>query len=736
MARGIGVANPADVSVDEPATLDRLFDAPPATFSPTPFWWWGGERLDADRLRWQLDRLVEGGVRNVIVIHLAPSGPMHGSPPDDPQWFSDEWWTQFRQMCDHARRVGVGVWFYDQIGAAGGNMPGQLSTIDPDLVGWFLDRVVVETDGSATITCPDGGEPVAGAALALDGDGRVSAVTAVPIEGRELRWTGHGRHRVMLAYARRQGYDCLSARGGAALIDAIHGEFERRLPEYLGDPIRGSWQDEMLRFGTWTRGFDDDFHAQHGYRLADHISALWEGDDETSRKVRTDYHATRTARAEASFFRPLHEWHERHGMLMGCDQQRPARAGHPLAAAQLYGEYMATHRWLSAPGSDQAGDGNVHSSMAHLYERPRASVLAFHTSGWGGTLEETFDWLVPWLRAGINLYVPHAVYYSTRGGWYEWAAPSTCWRQPYWRHYPVFATAVSRLCAVLSQGTHCCDVAVLYPSTTIHAHLPVDEPIRQLVLPGPDPSPLMQPALEAQDVYLRLVGRMDWKNAAPGLLDRDRRDFDVIDEASVQRATCVDGELRVAGEAYKVVVLPSCRVIEAGTAAALVRFVDSGGHVVVVGAPPEFAAGRDGDDTAVRALTDLVRSGAVRHVDDADDVGVALAPVDRRVDAPVPTLLRRVGDRHVLFVPAAHPSATVVHYGDEMEAADYDFDPGRYAAQMRITVRDVAGSPAVWDVFTGERRELPVTSRDARTTEVTVPLDGAPSALIVWENDT
>src|SRR5260370_5597431 len=62
-----------------------------------------------------------------------------------------------------------------------------------------------------------------------------------------------------------------------------------------------------------------------------------------------------------------------------------------------------------------------------------------------------------------NLFDPHAVYYTTKGGWWEWAPPSTDWRQPYWRHHRIFADAVTRLCAALSLGRHACDVAVLLP---------------------------------------------------------------------------------------------------------------------------------------------------------------------------------------------------------------------------------------------------------------------------------
>ena len=42
-----------------PEDLVRRFDEPPRSFSPVPIWWWSGEKLDAQRLRWQLERFAE-----------------------------------------------------------------------------------------------------------------------------------------------------------------------------------------------------------------------------------------------------------------------------------------------------------------------------------------------------------------------------------------------------------------------------------------------------------------------------------------------------------------------------------------------------------------------------------------------------------------------------------------------------------------------------------------------------
>ena len=342
-----------------------------------------------------------------------------------------------------------------------------------------------------------------------------------------------------------------------------------------------------------------------------------------------------------------------------------------------------THRWFSAPGSDHHGDAKLHSSLAHHYGRPRVWIESFHTSGWGGTLEETFDWLLPWLGAGATLYNPHATYYSTRAGWWEWAPPATDWRQPYWRHYEPFARAVARLCSALSWGAHACEVGVLYPAATARAALRLDG--------------TGEAGRRAEAIYLDIVGRMRWFDPQPGALNRLARDFDVLDDDSVAAAAVRDGELRIGRESYAAIVLPGCAVLEARTAERLTEFVDAGGTLIAVGPPPAHAAGVGGDDAAVAELAARFASGAAQQVAEPDALAAALeeraapragagpdAAADRR-RCRGPVRPRRVPARTVvegLAEGELHPWARDV---------SYRFDPAGHADAMDVVLAGVDG---------------------------------------------
>ncbi|MEV5960157.1 hypothetical protein AB0L70_00250 [Kribbella sp. NPDC051952] len=687
-----------------PPRLAAVLADPPRAYSPAPIWWWSGEPLDPARLRWQLERFVEGGVYQLVVLNLAPAGTDHGCDADDPAFFSERWWEIFLGVCDDAAELGVSLWFYDQLGFSGADIQARLVARQPAYAGRRLDRLTVTGTGRLELRCPAGGRAIS--ALLEPTDGGASSVTACADDGVECE--APMESRLSLFYETDHGFDYLSPTACTALLDQVHGEFERRLGDRLGRVVVGSFQDELPSVPNWSADFLDRFGTRYRYDLRDRLGALWDSAVPDAGQVRRDYHALRAALAEEAFFQPLHAWHEKHGLVVGCDQQDPARAGRPVEGVQLYADYARTHRWFSAPGSDHHGDARIHSSLAHLYERPRTWIEAFHSTGWGGTLEETFDWLLPWLRTGATLYNPHAVYYTTRAGWWEWAPPSTDWRQPYWRHHKSFADAVTRLCAALSLGRHVCEVAVLFPNATAQADLGLDGP-------GPD-------GVRAQEVYRELIGDATWFAPELGVLDRARIDADVIDDDSLAGAEVGDGpRLFIADEAYSAVVLPATTVLENAVVERLAEFVAAGGLVVAVGTVP-----------------DRLDRGDVVLVAEAADVPAALSRVQRRVEADVPVLTREVDGALVVFVPAAEWGATRIAGGPvgrgishEWASVGYDFDPDRYHREVTLRVDAAPGPPLLVDPFGGTPKPL-VYKLDSGFMSVVVPFEAGPAALVVF----
>ncbi len=683
------------------------FAEPPRSYGPTPFWWWSGEPVTAERVRWQMEQFRAGGVRELVLINLAPTGPMYGADPDQPAWRSESWWSLLEGCCDDAEELGMGLYLYDQIGFSSGGVTRRLVEEDPTRAGHWLGRCSspVIRGSVASLLAPPGTTPLA--AWFEDASGTTAAVQLDDHGGASYGGTGE----LHLAYVRRRGYDWCSAAAAAALLQDVHGQIEARLARHLGTVILGTFQDELPSVPTWADGFERDYRARFGESLP--IRCLWgadEGSDQSATRHRRQFHALRAELAETAWFRPHYDWHSQRGLLSGCDQQGPAREGHPSAAVECYGDYLRTHRWFTAPGSDHHGDGRLHASLAHVHRRSRVWLEGFHSAGWGVTPEELADWLVPWLRAGVTLWNPHAAYYSTKQGRFEWAPPSTCWRNPWWPHHGQLAAAVSRWCWMLSQGHHVCDVTVLHPTTTAQGAWPLDR-----VRVGDHQRATSYDALpagtRAAAVYEALVGSMYWELAKPGALEVAGWDFDIIDDAAIASASVAGDRLACSEERYRAVIVPACTQLLPATAAVLADMAAAGGTVIAVAPVSASLASRPG----------------VIIVAEPDQVATALATVTRSTIADRVVLRRRIGDLDVLLVPA-RPATK--HHGAGFLAVDYSFDPTGYDEWVTVSLAGAHGTAELWDPTTGERTALAHRHDPDGRFVLDVPLDG-PAALVV-----
>lgn len=346
-------------------------------YGPLPFWWWSAEEITAERIVWQLQKFHAGGLRNIGIINIAPTGPQYGSVSDNPIHFSERWWSMFEVALREAQRLGMRLFFYDQIGFSGTNIPSELVTANPEFSGYGLRRTSV-------------GEPLPHGAQILTESGEYIYFTI------------------------RYGFNWLDPTATEVLLNRIHGEYERRFPNDLGQTIGGSFQDELPPLPLWTLELPEDYKKRYGEDLITDLPLLFDESSRSATVRRRVYHLA-AEYAERALFIPLSNWHEKYNMLICCDQAGPARRADVHGAQRLYLDYFRTHRWYNSAGSDMDGEIKPHSSMVHLHGGKRVFLEAFHTSGWGGTLEETLHWLIPWFQAGVTLYSPHAVYYSTRG---------------------------------------------------------------------------------------------------------------------------------------------------------------------------------------------------------------------------------------------------------------------------------------------------------------------------------
>ncbi|MES2202420.1 MAG: hypothetical protein V4498_09225, partial [candidate division FCPU426 bacterium] len=341
-------------------SLFEEFSSPPREFSPAPIWWWSGEALDPARLRWQMERFAEGGVFNLVILNLAPTGPLYGSGPDSPFFLSEAWWRIFEGVCKDAARLKIRLWFYDQIGFSGANFQGQVVAAHPAFAGESLECVMAEGEGPLSVQMPPEGKALGAAVWNLGT--KAGKARLVKVSKGRAAHQGSGRRRLRLFYSVKRGFDYFNREACDTLIARVHGQFEARAKHWFGSVIAGSFQDELPNVPNWGPGFAAAFKKRCGYDLLPRLASLWEGETPEDIKTRVDYHASRAELQEEAFFKPLFYWHERHGLICGVDQQGDARSGNPSDGVRIYADYLRTHRWFGAPGSDQHGETKVHSS--------------------------------------------------------------------------------------------------------------------------------------------------------------------------------------------------------------------------------------------------------------------------------------------------------------------------------------------------------------------------------------
>ena len=160
--------------------------------------------------------------------------------------------------------------------------------------------------------------------------------------------------------------------------------------------------------------------------------------------------------------------------------------------------------------------------------------------GWGSTGSWLTKQMDHHFMAGGNLVCMHGLYYSTHGGWWEWAPPCFHFRMPYWPHMKRWLEYTERLSYLMSQGTHVCDIALMYPTESLQAY---------------------------PEANTKITFDQAMKLSNAGL------DYDFMDYRSLQKAKVADGCLHVAGEKYKILILANMKALHYASMEKVLEFL-------------------------------------------------------------------------------------------------------------------------------------------------------------------
>ncbi len=718
---------PASIEGGAPAALPSVIDQardPGAIYRPVPLWWWDGDQLEIERLRWQLDQLHEQGVDQVCLIYLNPLG-------SQPPYFTEDWWTLYQDMVDHAESLGMTVWLTDGVAWGSPFINNTVLEGNPEFRGQLLEvrPQTVKGPRRARHEIPEGYEVEeilgafayrrTGAGIDLEDRHDLSSL----LDGRKLEWDApEGDWELMIFYYRPMGFqgdlelgfgkgygvDYTSPRAMQKLIGLTTGAYDRRVKKHIGKTVVGTFQDELVThhhygFPPFSKTFAAEFQERRGYDLVPRLGALFVDAGRLTDKVRCDYFEVLVQLFEEAFYEPYFNWHEERGMMVAHDQfGRMDLIGQTWG----YGDYYRTQSWFQAPGYDDWNQGTpgrnwrdakLASSIAQLYDRSRVWVEALHSSGWGVDLQEQVWTLNENYIYGANLWDKHGFDYASYGTWYNWAAPTAHYRMPYWRHYRPFADYVTRMSFLQSQGEYLADVGVLYPVHTMQANYVAHRGATNMAA--------------ITETQFWAVGQH---------LLQNQIDFHYVNDASLQAATVSDGRITHNDTTFSTIVLPPLTTLDRSTLAKLEEFVGQGGLLISLVATPSASPQEGREDSEIRAGVERLwgearPSGRVVREHAGSGAAIFLPDGFREVA----TVVR---ERRGVDVETDAPSLMAHHR--RADGVDlymlYNRSPDRIRADVRLRA---TGAPFLFDSRTGEARPVPVYARDAERTRLTLDFD-------------
>lgn len=432
--------------------LLRLLNCPSREFTPIPFWFLNGD-LEEGEIRRQLLDFHEHGVYGVV-LH-----PRMGLPQRI-EYLSETFFRYIRFAVKTASELEMKVILYDEGMYPSGSAGGLVVRGHPELASQGIvltevlqpgDELLAQTAQGALVIRKSGGT-IRGIHFGED-DGEPNA----PLSA-----------------------DILNPEAVARFIQLTHDAYYRELLPYFGNTVLGFFTDEPCILGRevsgmfpWTHNFAQIFADAGGD--PDGLAALFHGGENKDTML---YHRLILEREGKVYYASLARW---------CDEHDIALMGHPHQSDDIEVE-----RYFHIPGQDLAlrwvapetgGLTGMDSTMAkcgadmaRLMGRQRNANECFgacnrDNNPWyltGGDIKWYLDWLAV---RGVNLFIPHAFYYSIEGPRRDERPPDVGPNSIWWPHYRQWAVYMQRLSCLMTDAELHTETAVLCRNRELHSEI-------------------------------------------------------------------------------------------------------------------------------------------------------------------------------------------------------------------------------------------------------------------------
>lgn len=422
--------------------LLSLLNDPPREFTPIPFWFLNGDLTKAE-LRRQLEDFAAHGVYGVV-LH-----PRMGLTKRI-RYLSPRYFSYIRTAVTAAYELGMTVVLYDEGMYPSGSACGKVVEGYPEFASMGItmttapqpgDEILAHTPNGTLVVRKSGGT-MRGVHFGED-DGEPNAPLTADL----------------LNPAAVQRFICLT-----------HEAYYHELKDYFGSTIAGFFTDEPSILGRnvahmfpWTMNFAAAFTAAGGDPAG--LASLFAGQENSDTKL---YHRMILQREEQSYYAQLSQW---------CEAHHISLMGHPHQSDDIEVETFfhipgqdLVLRWISPESGALTGMDSTmakcSADAAFLHDRRRNANECFGACNKGGNPWQLsggdIKWYLDWLAVrGVNLFIPHAFYYSIAGKRRNERPPDVGPHSIWWPYYSQWALYMHRLACLMTDIDLNAPVAVL-----------------------------------------------------------------------------------------------------------------------------------------------------------------------------------------------------------------------------------------------------------------------------------
>lgn len=428
--------------MEETLQLLKELLEPGEEFTPIPFWFLN-DMPKEEKIRAQLMDYVEKGV-NGFVLH-----PRIGVP-ESVSYLSEEYFQAVRFIVDTASGLGMKVVLYDEGMYPSGSAHGMVAAANPEYASKGITLRKEPAGGTVLVT--------------LSGERHI----VYDFTGGTIRGIHFGEDDAEPGAPKSA--DILNPRAVEEFIRLTHERYYQELEKYFGNTVVAFFTDEPCALGRnagayreWVPGMEQEIREQGG--CLEELEGLFTGQDNHTVRI---YHRLIKRHLRETFYARLSKWCEEHGIAL---------MGHPAESDdieeelyfQIPGQDLIMRRvspesgGLREPDSVQA---KLSADIARLLGRRRNANECFGVCCRDGIpwyfTGRDMKWYINWLgMRGVNLFVPHAFYYSVDGARSGERPPDVGPNNIWWRHYRYFSDYMKRLSYLMTDSQDCARVAVL-----------------------------------------------------------------------------------------------------------------------------------------------------------------------------------------------------------------------------------------------------------------------------------